>query len=261
MKKVILIGALSLLCGAGANATINIAGVAKQVDTLECRSVGPGVQYVRMHMPEYPLDVYTLTIDLNNPYNDVNAFIGKDHAGTTEAMTQAYTRLSTPGHRPIGSVNGNFWIVSGQGMDDLLGQPHSGCMVNGEFATEPNNWNRGNRGEGIERLQEIAFVMLDEEKNDLSHCRNAETCISKDESPVKIFVIPTDEELVITEDAYALMNGTYDIHTNFHYTFENPDYVNKARARGLKENLKKNPQIERIIALPPEKASCSVKGC
>lgn len=164
MKKVILIGALSLLCGAGANATINIAGVAKQVDTLECRSVGPGVQYVRMHMPEYPLDVYTLTIDLNNPYNDVNTFIGKDHAGTTEAMTQAYTRLSTPGHRTIGSVNGNFWIVSGQGMDDLLGQPHSGCMVNGEFATEPNNWNRANRGEGIERLQEIAFVMLDEEK-------------------------------------------------------------------------------------------------
>ena len=68
-------------------------------------------------------------------------------------------------------------------------------------------------------------------------------------------------KIVITEDAHALMNGTYDIHTNFHYTFENPDYVNKARARGLKENLKKNPQIERIIALPPEKASCSVKGC
>lgn len=164
MKKALLITPLLLLYGAGTSATINVGGVAKQVDTLECRSVGPGVEYVRMHMPEYPLDVYTLTIDLSNPYNDVNTFIGKDHAGSTEAMTQAYTRLSTPGHRTIGSVNGNFWIVSGQGMDDLLGQPHSGCMVNGEFATEPNNWNRGNRGEGIERLQEIAFVMLDEEK-------------------------------------------------------------------------------------------------
>ena len=164
MKKALLITPLLLLYGAGTSATINVGGVAKQVDTLECRSVGPGVEYVRMHMPEYPLDVYTLTIDLSNPYNDVNTFIGKDHAGSTEAMTQAYTRLSTPGHRTIGSVNGNFWIVSGQGMDDLLGQPHSGCMVNGEFATEPNNWNRGNRGEGLERLQEIAFVMLDEEK-------------------------------------------------------------------------------------------------
>jgi acetate kinase len=24
------------------------------------------------------------------------------------------------------------------------------------------------------------------------------------------------------------MNGTYDIHTNFHYTFEDKEYVNKA---------------------------------
>lgn len=111
--------------------------------------------------------------------------------------------------------------------------------------------------EGLENLG----IMLDEEKNNLSHCRNAETCISKDESPVKIFVIPTDEELVITEDAFALMNGTYDVHTNFHYTFESPDYVNKARARGLKENLKKKPELERIIALPPGKSSCSVSGC
>lgn len=109
-------------------------------------------------------------------------------------------------------------------------------------------------------LEDIGIV-LDEEKNNLSHCRNAETIISADDSPVKIFVIPTDEELVITEDAYALMNGTYDVHTNFKYSFEDPGYVNKARARGLKGNLKKKPELERIIALPPEKTSCSVCGC
>lgn len=96
-------------------------------------------------------------------------------------------------------------------------------------------------------------IKLDEKKNALSHCRNTETCISADDSPVKIFVIPTDEELVMTEDAFALMNGTYDIHTNFHYTFESPDYVNKARARGLVENLKKTPELESIIAHPVRK--------
>lgn len=111
--------------------------------------------------------------------------------------------------------------------------------------------------EGLENIG----IMLDDEKNNLSHCRNAETCISKDESPVKIFVIPTDEELVMTEDAHALMEGTYDVHTNFHYTFEDPNYTNKARARGLKENLKKNPALERIIALPPKKSACSKCGC
>ena len=111
---------------------------------------------------------------------------------------------------------------------------------------------------GLENLG----IKLDLAKNDLSHCRNAETCISADDSEVKIFVIPTDEELVMTEDAYALMNGTYDVHTNFKYTFESPDYVNKARARGLKGNLEKNPAIESIIAVPPAKKKCCCNcGC
>ena len=93
-------------------------------------------------------------------------------------------------------------------------------------------------------------IKLDEHKNEICLCRNAEFEISSDDSPVKIFVIPTDEELVITEDAVALMNGSYDIHTNFHYSFEDPSYVNKARARGLVKNLEKKPELKNIIALP-----------
>ena len=103
--------------------------------------------------------------------------------------------------------------------------------------------------QGLESLG----IKIDPEKNDLSHCRNAETVISTDDSPVKIFVIPTDEELVITEDAYALMKGTYDVHTNFHYSFEDPNYVNKARERGLVKNLEKKPGLKNIIAVPPKK--------
>lgn len=100
--------------------------------------------------------------------------------------------------------------------------------------------------EGLESLG----IKIDPKKNDLSHCRSAETCISADDSKTKIFVIPTDEELVMTEDAYALMKGTYDIHTNFRYSFEDPEYVNKSRARSLVEKLKQNPEIEKIIAKP-----------
>lgn len=115
----------------------------------------------------------------------------------------------------------------------------------------------GEMGEHIRLLScsglEELGIKIDPAKNDLSHCRNAETCISADDSKVKIFVIPTDEELVMTEDAFALMKGTYDIHTNFHYTFESPNYENKARARGLVENLKKKPEFASIIAVPPHK--------
>ena len=96
-------------------------------------------------------------------------------------------------------------------------------------------------------------IKIDAKKNDILKCRNAEFEISADDSPVKIYVIPTDEELVITEDAVALMNGTYDIHTNFHYSFEDPSYVNKARARGLVKNLEKKPEIKALIAVPKKK--------
>ena len=100
--------------------------------------------------------------------------------------------------------------------------------------------------EGLENFG----IKMDEKKNAICRCRNAEFCISADDSPVKIFVIPTDEELVMTEDAYALMNGTYDVHTNFHYSFEDASYVNKGRQRALPANLAKNPALKDIMALP-----------
>ncbi|MDE5899709.1 MAG: acetate kinase [Treponemataceae bacterium] len=93
-------------------------------------------------------------------------------------------------------------------------------------------------------------IQLDAQKNEWSFTGNAETCISADGSPVKVFVIPTDEELVMTEDAYALMKGTYDVHTNFTYSFQNPAYINKAREEGLKDDLKKRPHIADVIVRP-----------
>ena len=110
----------------------------------------------------------------------------------------------------------------------------------GEFGSEV----RGGVCKGLEHMG----IVLDPAKNALVHTRNAETIISADNSPIKIFVVPTDEELVMTEDAYALMKGTYDVHTNFTYTFQSPDYVNKARAEGLKKDLEKNPALAKILA-------------
>ncbi len=93
-------------------------------------------------------------------------------------------------------------------------------------------------------------IKLDGERNAWSFTGNAETFIHADDSRTKIFVIPTDEELVMTEDAYALMKGTYDVHTNFRYSFQNPAYVNKAREEGLKSDLKKRPNLEKVLARP-----------
>ena len=98
------------------------------------------------------------------------------------------------------------------------------------------------RKRSLEGLEEFG-IKIDLQKNEWSFTGNAETRISADDSKVKIFVIPTDEELVMTEDAYALTKGTYDIHTNFTYSFQDPAYVNKAREEGLKKDLEKRPHI------------------
>ncbi|MDR2629398.1 MAG: acetate kinase [Spirochaetaceae bacterium] len=112
----------------------------------------------------------------------------------------------------------------------------------GEFATFM-------RKKILEGLEGIGIV-YDPKKNELAHTRNTETIISADNSKIPIYIIPTDEELVMTEDAYALMAGTYDVHTKFTYSFQSKDYVNKGRAEGLAEELKKNPELKSIIAAP-----------
>jgi acetate kinase len=96
-------------------------------------------------------------------------------------------------------------------------------------------------------LEPLGYV-FDPAKNELARTRNAETNIAASNSKVPIFIIPTDEELVMTEDAYALMKGTYDVHTNFKYSFQDKSYVNKARAEGLKADIAKNPKLAEILA-------------
>jgi acetate kinase len=105
------------------------------------------------------------------------------------------------------------------------------------------------RAKCLEGLENLGIVM-DPRKNELSCTRNAETEITGKGSKVRIFVIPTDEELVMTEDTYALLENTYDIHTKFTYSFQSRDYVNKARAEMLAVELKEKPGLAKVIVQP-----------
>jgi acetate kinase len=106
------------------------------------------------------------------------------------------------------------------------------------------------REKAVAGLEELG-IKIDRRANEISRTRNAETLISTADSPVKIFVIPTDEELVMTEDTYALLQGTYKVHTQFTYSFQDPDYRNKERVTALEGELEKNPELAGIIASPP----------
>ncbi len=102
----------------------------------------------------------------------------------------------------------------------------------------------------LEGLEDLG-ITVDGKKNEASLTRNAETEITGKGSRVRVFVIPTDEELVMTEDTYALLKGTYDIHTKFRYSFQDPGYVNKSREISLKAELKEKKGLAEIIARAP----------
>ena len=65
-------------------------------------------------------------------------------------------------------------------------------------------------------------IKLDMKKNNETLARKGagETVISTPDSPVKLFMIPTNEELVIVEDTLAIMNKTYNPnHLLMNYSF------------------------------------------
>ncbi|MDK9718842.1 MAG: acetate kinase [Trichlorobacter sp.] len=82
------------------------------------------------------------------------------------------------------------------------------------------------REKAIEGLEHIG-IYLDRERNAGAMTRKRESLITTDDSPVKVYVIPTDEELVFTEDVVAILDGSYTDHMQFEYSFAKSDFVRK----------------------------------
>lgn len=74
------------------------------------------------------------------------------------------------------------------------------------------------RGKTLENL-EFLGIDIDKEKNKNTFSKNGETVISKESSKIKVFVIPTDEEIVFIEDAVAVLNGNEADHMEYPYSF------------------------------------------
>ncbi len=62
-------------------------------------------------------------------------------------------------------------------------------------------------------------IELDIEKNNATFSSSGETDISLPESKIKIFMIPTNEELVLIEDVKGVLDGEYTDHMHFPYSF------------------------------------------
>ncbi len=81
-------------------------------------------------------------------------------------------------------------------------------------------------GENFGLLRQLALkdlenigISIDEEKNLATKTETGETDISAPGSKVKVFVIPTNEELVFVEDVVAVLTGKYTDHMHYPYSF------------------------------------------
>ena len=162
MKRIISIQLL-LMVAVTAMAQVVIGGNEYQVDTLFRRQLGPGIMNTIIRIPGYPLNVYLLEADMNNPYNRIETMQGQGTVGKTELLTTAAKRYSTPSKRVLAGCNANFWCVSGQGASSnyMLGSPYGAVVRNDTIYTNTNNANDTWDG-GPERT---AGTAIDHDKN------------------------------------------------------------------------------------------------
>ncbi len=146
---------------------INIQGIDYQIDVLIDRDLGPGVNYKRLRIPDFPLNVNMITMDLNNPYNRIETTQGGEQLGKTEKLVDAYHRQYTAEKRPLAGANGNFWCVSNQyhWAEFLVGATFNGNVRNGQIITETNAhadwWGHNNGSPGCVAITPTKEMVID----------------------------------------------------------------------------------------------------
>lgn len=158
MKKLILLATLALsaqVAMADEPLTLTTNGKNCTVNVLLDRDLGPGVRYTRLRLPEYPLNVNMLRVDVTNPHNKMVTTQANDRLYGTESLVKAAARQDKEGNRILAGTNANFWCVSPQPpfSDILIGYTYNGNVVNGKTASNLNmyadQWNGGYKHTGI----------------------------------------------------------------------------------------------------------------
>jgi len=114
-KELLLMLLMAVVAIIPLRADIVINGTAYHADTLVRRQVAPGTINTIVRLPDYPLNIYLIETDLNDPNNRVETTFAKNELGNTELLSAAMARQTTATKRPLVACNANFWIVSGSG--------------------------------------------------------------------------------------------------------------------------------------------------
>ena len=118
------------------------------------RKIGPGTVYTRLRLPDYPLNVNIVTVDLNNQYNRIETTVANESSRGTESLVKAAKRLDGVSHRPLAAANANFWVVPPQNENTVYsGITRNASVRNGKMVTESNQhqekWDKGTTRTGV----------------------------------------------------------------------------------------------------------------
>lgn len=155
MKKSLLLAAsLFVISGIAYGETVTMGTNEYQMERLIEREIGPGTTYLRLRLPDYPLNANVVMVDLTNPYNRIETTVAKESSRGTEGLVAAAKRQSSEGHRPLAAANANFWVVGSQPEGQIwTGITRNVSLRNGKMITESNQhrdqWDGGTMRTGV----------------------------------------------------------------------------------------------------------------
>lgn len=143
--------------------TMDVLGVAYQVDTLAHLKVGPGTTttYLRLTSPSAKqLQVHYLTIDKSTPGVSIRAVCGKDMVAGTERVSSMAERHSDANHLYFAGSNADFFTTSGNASNgsSKVGSPTTSCTVDGEiYKTSNSQYQFSVDREGVARIGRLNY--------------------------------------------------------------------------------------------------------
>ena len=141
MRTRLLIAAFAaMLLGtamAGARTQWVIRDKAYDVDTVIFpHMTGPGMIAAKYQVPEIPLLVSVLEMDITNPYSMMEPCLGGGYAVGTETPLNMAARNDWPGHDIVGAINGDFFNIISYKENGI---PTSGQVTNSELLVSSHN--------------------------------------------------------------------------------------------------------------------------
>lgn len=147
-----------------AHADFVLNGKTYSADTLIRRQVGPGMMNTIVRIPDWPLNIYVVEVDLNDPNNRVETTYAYNTLGKTEKLADAVVRHRTPTKRPIAACNANFWVVSGSLTAFENGFPLGGVVCNDTTVVNDNNtydtWCGGPQNNGTAAITQDKTIVM-----------------------------------------------------------------------------------------------------